>query len=261
MIEFYDNDMSTCAQKVRLVLAAKGLKYQRHYLDIRAGETQTPEYLKLNPNGVVPTIVDNGEVIIESAVIIAYLDDAYPTPSLSPDNAIARADMLRWIIRPDAGLHQACGETSFALAFRHQISCLPEATQQKLFSKMPSEKRRNEIHAIVEHGLYAPGIGLAIRTYYKAIYDMQIQLSNTKWIADSKWTLADATLLPYVLRLDHLGLSWFWDDKPLVANWYQEAISRPEFSVITDYMNEDYLSLMAAVTQAEHARVKQILGE
>ena len=60
MIRFYDNDMSVCAQKVRLVLAAKRLDYERHVLDLRAGDQFDPEYLKLNPKAVVPTIVDQG---------------------------------------------------------------------------------------------------------------------------------------------------------------------------------------------------------
>lgn len=261
MIEFYDNDMSTCAQKVRLVLAAKGLDYTHHYLDLRAGEALTPQYLKLNPNGVVPTIVDGGKLVIESAVIITYLDDAYPTPSLSPDTALGRADMLRWVIRPDASLHQACGMTSFALAFRHQITRQSKSAQDKLFAAMPSEKRRNEVRSIIELGLNAPGVGLAIRTYHKAVCDMHIALESTQYLAGDKWTLADATLLPYMLRLDHLGLSWFWDDKPCIVDWYQRAISRPEFAVIEAYLNEDYLSLMAAVTQAEHDHVKQILKQ
>ena len=88
MIEFYDNDMSVCAQKVRLVLAIKGLDHERRSLDLRAGDQFKPDYLKLNPKAVVPTIVDNGIPIIESTVIIAYLDDAYPEPPLKPSDPL-----------------------------------------------------------------------------------------------------------------------------------------------------------------------------
>ena len=84
MLELYHNDMSTCAQKVRLTLAEKGLAWEGRHLDLRAGDQQKPEYLKLNPRGVVPTIVDNGKVVRESTVIMEYLDDEYPKPSLRP---------------------------------------------------------------------------------------------------------------------------------------------------------------------------------
>ena len=67
MLELYHSPMSPCAQKVRTVLAEKGLEWKSHHLDLRGtGDNLRPEYLKLNPNGVVPTLVDDGRVIIES---------------------------------------------------------------------------------------------------------------------------------------------------------------------------------------------------
>ena len=93
MIELYHATMSTCAQKVRMVLAEKQLDWQGHVLDLRASDQHQPDYLKLNPNGVVPTLVDDGQVVIESTVICEYLDDAYPEPSLKPEAALERARM------------------------------------------------------------------------------------------------------------------------------------------------------------------------
>jgi glutathione S-transferase len=76
-MDLYHNNMSVCSQKVRLVIREKNLKPIEHHLSLRAGDQNTPEYLKLNPNGVVPTIVEGGQPIIESTVICEYLDDAY----------------------------------------------------------------------------------------------------------------------------------------------------------------------------------------
>ncbi|HEY7315961.1 MAG TPA: glutathione S-transferase family protein [Candidatus Binatia bacterium] len=103
MLELYHNDMSTCAQKVRLTLAEKGLTWESRHLDLRAGDQQKPEYLKLNPGGVVPTIVDNGKVVRESTVIMEYLDDEYPNPSLRPADSYAKAHMRLWTKRLDEG--------------------------------------------------------------------------------------------------------------------------------------------------------------
>jgi len=93
MIALYHNDMSVCAQKVRMTLAENQLQWEGHHLDLRAGDQQKPEYTKLNPNAVVPTLVDNGAMVIESTVICEYLDDAYPESSLRPKDAAARARM------------------------------------------------------------------------------------------------------------------------------------------------------------------------
>src|SRR5512132_1741931 len=65
MLELYHNDTSACAQKVRVTLAEKGLEWKSIHLDLRKGDQQQPEYLKLNPRGVVPTLVDNGRAVRE----------------------------------------------------------------------------------------------------------------------------------------------------------------------------------------------------
>ena len=107
MIELYHNDMSVCAQKVRFALGEKTLQWKNRHLNLRAGDQQKPEYVKLNPNAVVPTLVDDGNVIIESTVICEYLDDAYPEPSLSPRNPVERARMRLWTKQLDESVHAA----------------------------------------------------------------------------------------------------------------------------------------------------------
>ena len=77
MLELYNNTNSVCAQKVRLALTEKGLQAREHMLKLQ-GDQFDPAYLKLNPNGVVPTLVHDGQPITESAVILYYLEDAFP---------------------------------------------------------------------------------------------------------------------------------------------------------------------------------------
>jgi len=76
VIEHYHNINSVCAQKVRIALAEKGLEVKEHLLTLR-GDQHEPAYRKLNPNGVVPTLVHDGRPIIESSLILYYLDDAF----------------------------------------------------------------------------------------------------------------------------------------------------------------------------------------
>ena len=74
MLDLYHNGASTCSQKVRMVLAEKALDYTSHVIDLIKGEQHDPGYVKLNPNHVVPTLVHDGAVIIESTLINEYLD-------------------------------------------------------------------------------------------------------------------------------------------------------------------------------------------
>ena len=66
MLTLYHNDMSVCAAKVRTALAAKKLDWNGVHLDLRRGDAQEPEYLKLNSNAVVPTLVHDCRVIARS---------------------------------------------------------------------------------------------------------------------------------------------------------------------------------------------------
>src|SRR5579872_3093422 len=96
MFELYHNNMSVCSQRVRLVLREKSIEAKEHHLDLRACDSMTPEYLKLNPNGVVPTLLHDGVPIVESAMICEYLEDLHPKPSLRPADPEARARMRVW---------------------------------------------------------------------------------------------------------------------------------------------------------------------
>jgi glutathione S-transferase len=84
MLELYHNETSTSSQKVRLVLAEKELTWESRHLNLWRGDQHAATYLSLNPKGVVPTLVDDGIVIVESTVIMEYLDDAYPHRPLRP---------------------------------------------------------------------------------------------------------------------------------------------------------------------------------
>ena len=77
-LTLYHNGPSTCSQKVRLILELKKLPYVSKEVNLLAGEQHSPEYVKLNPNHVVPTLVTKNDILIESNLIVEYLDDAFP---------------------------------------------------------------------------------------------------------------------------------------------------------------------------------------
>ena len=107
MLALYHNDMSSCAQKVRLMLAEKGLQWESRHLDLRAGEHQQDWYVKLNPRAVVPTLIDGDIVVPESNVINEYLDERFPDPPLKPSEPFGRARMRLWTKQLDEGVHDA----------------------------------------------------------------------------------------------------------------------------------------------------------
>ena len=255
MLELYHNNMSVCAQKVRLVLAEKAIEYVAHLLDIRAGETHTPAYLALNRNGVVPTLIVDGKPIIESTIICEYLEDAFPVVALSPKDPFDRSQMRQWTIRPDAGLHQAIGLLSFAVAFRHQNSAAQMATRK------PGESTEL-IKSVIVHGLDSPEFLLRIGEVRTMLEDMERRLSRHNWLAGDDYSLADIAMLAYVCRLRDLGQFWLWDGGPYraIAPWLERCCARPGYAGIAEFLNPAYLELMAAAGADATARLRPLLS-
>ena len=91
MIRLYDYPDCPFCQKVRVVLAEKDLEFERVHIDLRKGDQKTPEFLKLNPYGKVPVLIDEDVVVYDSTIINEYLDEEYPNPPLMPEDSAGRA--------------------------------------------------------------------------------------------------------------------------------------------------------------------------
>ena len=106
MLELYHGGHTTCSRKARLCLKEKGLAYTSHFLNLRGFEQHAPAYLKLNPNGVVPTLIDDGEAVVNSMLINEYLDEKYDQHTrLRPNNPLDKARMRVWTkLASDHGL-------------------------------------------------------------------------------------------------------------------------------------------------------------
>ncbi len=96
-LELFNFPASTCSQKVRLCLLEKGLEFTDTILNSGKGEHLTPEYLALNANGVVPTLVHDGNAIVESSVILEYLDEVFPEFSMMPEDFVGKANLRKWL--------------------------------------------------------------------------------------------------------------------------------------------------------------------
>ena len=117
MLELYHSINSVCAQKVRIALEEKGRQAKDHIMTLR-GDQYEPAYLKLNPNSVVPTLVHDGEPIVESSLILYYIDDAFPEPSLMPKEPYQRHGVRMYNKLINEYVHNSCTILTFATAFR-----------------------------------------------------------------------------------------------------------------------------------------------
>jgi len=98
MMKLYDFLPCPFGQKVRIILAEKGLSYDLIQVDLTQGEQRRPDFLRLNPFGRVPVLVDEDTIIYDSTIIAEYLEDEYPEPPLLPaiDASALRARARIW---------------------------------------------------------------------------------------------------------------------------------------------------------------------
>jgi glutathione S-transferase len=240
MLELYHNNLSVCAQKVRIVMAEKGVAWTSRYVSLAKGEQLTHEFKQLNPRGLVPVLVHDGHTIIESSVICSYLDDVFPDPPLTPKHPLERVTMRLWCKLPDDILHMACATVSFAIAFGQQLKKQVGTELEERLMKMPDPARRERQRALIERGIEAPFFRDHIKVFEKTAADMEAQLGKTPWLACDGYTLADAEITPYIERADRLGLAGLWENRPRLADWFARVKARPSFTGIADYPPTDY---------------------
>lgn len=243
MITLYDYGNSVCCQKVRITLREKGLEWQAIRVDLFTSQQYDPAYLKLNPKGVVPTLVHDGVAIIESTLICEYLDETFPDPPLIPRDAAGRTRMRLWSKAVDEGLFEGVGELSFSAMFRERMKSMPSEMRERRFRNIGDPRRRDRFKSTYELGVHSPYVLHGIAAYEKAFKTLETTLAESgPWILGATPTLADINLMPLVARLELLGLLDVWiEHRPQVQAWWSRARSWPSFK----------RGLLDLITQAE----------
>ena len=230
MLYLYQGSTSVCSVKVRLALEEKGLAFEGEILDLQRGDQHRADYAKLNPNEVVPTLIHDGKVLIESTLIIEYLDEAFPNPPLMPADPVLRHQARLFMKKIDDYLHAACSTITFATANRKVlIQKSPEELAAHL-AKIPNPDYRERQRLSISQGLAAPHVAQALKNYDKYIGEMEEALDTHPYLAGAQYTLADAASTPYIFRAEAIGLDGLWRGRrPKVTEWYQRVRARDSF--------------------------------
>ncbi len=257
----YHSGLSTCAQKVRLALAEKGVSFESVELDLIAGDQHQPAYRQLNPKAVVPTLVDGDHVITESTVINEYIDDVYDGTPLRPAHAADRARMRIWTKRLDETIHPQTVVLSFSIAFRMNFVGQQAAVGEAFLGRIADPARREGMRAIIEEGVAGPEFPGAVGVFNALLADLDQALQTQPWLAGDAYSLADIAYAPYITRLVNLGLAGWWQDKLALTDWYARVRARPSFSTAVDeWLPPPLLAMMACEGERAWPVVKDIIG-
>ena len=262
MIELYHNAVSTCSQKVRLVLAHKGLEFTSHEIDLISGGQHHPDYVKLNPNHVVPTLAHQGQTLIESTLINEYLDETFPDIPMMPNVPAQRHAARLWTKLLDEKIHPVTATVTFAIGPRSLLLLQPEEVREQHINAIPNTVARAARRSVIELGVKAPEFARAMREMLKLLDSMETALTSRNWLASDSFTLADAAVLPYVLRLDALAMTPLIHARSKVARWYTRVQALPAYKIaVTQWTPEFVSQLFRANGEAVWREVEDLLNE
>jgi len=265
MLQLYTARNSICTQKVFVTLHEKKLDYEMKVINLFLNEQYSPEYLKLNPKGVVPTLVHDGRTVVESTLICEYLDDSRPANALIPKDPYRRATMRLWSKLIDEALFEATREISFSATFREMLREMTPEQRETRFRNVGDPERRARYMSTFEHGVDSPYVFQAIAHFEKASKSMEAALAEGGgWLAGD-YSLADINLTPYVARLEYLNLLELWmRERPATQAWWQRVKTRESFSVVDERLAQDEKDHMwkhgSAIRDRVAARLKEYLA-
>lgn len=206
-MQLYDAAWAPSPRRVRIFLAEKGIELPRHTLDLRDGEHLREAYLKVNPRGQVPALVlEDGEILCESAAICRYLEALYPAVPMFGDDALSIGRIESWTRRIEGDGYAAA------------VMALREATP--IFAERPLAGKWPTMPQVPELALRAQ---LMWREFMAA---MDERLAEREWIAGGGYSFADITAL-VTLDFARAGKLTVPDGARHVTRWYETASTRP----------------------------------
>lgn len=235
----YHYSMSGSSQKLRLVLAEKDLSWEGHIVDLLKGDHHGPAYREINPAGFVPTLFHGNIKLTEVAATLEYLDDVFPSPPLRPSMPVECHRMRCWVKMVDEIVHPANGLLSYAIAARPAIVKMSSQEIEAYLQSMPNARDRRLRRIAIEKGMDCEEFGEAALAHDRLLQRMEAHLVDTEFLAGPAVSLADFTVLPYVKRLQHLGIGpmLHLSKRPGVTSWLNRMTSRPSYkTAIVDHL-------------------------
>jgi glutathione S-transferase len=221
---------SSASRRVRLCLEEKGLEYEGHIVDLSKMEQHSPEYLKINPNGVISTLIHDGRALYESGTICEYLDEVFPEPPLRPADAWGRATMRNWIRYADERIINLV-IFNWRYGAQQVAQKWTDAELEERVKKIPSRERQEAWRRVARRPYTEEERAEARGKLVQMLDRMEKALGESAWLAGERYSIADIAQVPFVKRIDEeIAPDEMKPDKhPRVAKWWNTIQERPAF--------------------------------
>lgn len=243
-LHLYHTGRSNCSARARLLILEKHLPWVSHHIDLYTRKNISADYFGINPKGVVPTLVHDGRVVVESNDILSYIEEAFPEPSFTPSAAADRDAMNVWLKR--SGDIHIPGIKTYAYAKVNAALVVKTPEEVALYRKLQKDPDLLAFHA--KHDL--PGssfseqdVDAAAALLREALNDMEQAIDRDGWLAGGAYSLADISWTPSYTTLQRAGFPL--EPFPLVASWYERILEREAVQrALTDWFAEPRMGVV-----------------
>jgi|TARA_B100000959_G_C14904175_1_gene592251 GST-like protein len=224
-LHLYHGNISNCSMRVRMTLEEKGLEWVSHHIDLKKKENINDEYFGINPNGLVPTLVHDGVVHIESNDIIDYLDTAYPEPLLR--SADKEAEMLDWL-KLSASLHvPAIKPYVYAKKMAPKVKKSQE--EQAKYEELQKNEELKKFHSkhAGQKTFSDDDVRESERLLADAFAKLETSLEDAPWIMGEQFSLADISWIPIYFVI--VGCGYDFSLYPNIKRWAASVQERDSY--------------------------------
>ncbi len=224
---------SSCSQKTRIFLSLKGIDWVSHHVDLTSGENHSDWFLGINPRGLVPILVDDGEVHIESNDIIQYLEEKFPEPKLIPEGYKTLTSEL---LKEEDDLHLDIRNVSFRFLFGKLARKRPSSIKKfedyegTIEGKRDSHKVKevNFYNDFLKQGIPVDALKQSVTKFIKVYERFEQDLANQEFLLGEEVSVLDIAWFIYTHRLDLAGYD-FKKRHRAVYNWYLNLLGKEAF--------------------------------
>ncbi len=233
-LEYYYSPTSHWSRIVSLCLAEKGLRPERHFIDIATNANYAPEYLRINPRGVVPTLVHEGRIVVDSVQICTYLAN-FGGPEIQGGDLGARwTKRLSGLPMKHMSYQTWIGRGRYPLSRLQEKVSMAWACAAKYPDLKGQYERKGKYFARFLEELHDPVFMATVHdTLRRALAELAAHLANRDFIVGESWSKADACASAVLVRLEELGaLPRLTADRGALDAYVGRLQARPSFTAV-----------------------------
>ena len=225
--------LSSASRRVRLCLAEKNIPYDSVAVDLSKQEQHAPEFLAMNPNGVVPALeISPGRFLHESSTLCEYLDDIAPEPPLRPTDPYELAQMRNFVRWTDEKSLPHLLVLNWSLMLQSTAQQWSDQELQDKLARIPTAERREAWVRIARKPYTEEEKAEALRKLLLLVDRMEGMLApSSPWLMGANYSLADIAAAPFIARIAEIEPAALAEaTHPRVHRWWQAMQQRPAFA-------------------------------